>query len=75
VDFSGIPVRMEPLETIISEKGTITVPYITNAIIALAIPLGTGRILRTNYEPGYFQHITLTVTPTSATTTSGANSR
>jgi protein involved in polysaccharide export with SLBB domain len=65
VELSGIPDRMEPMDRDIKEDGSINLPFIGSIAAEGKTPSQLEKDIKADYEPKWFLHVTVTVTPTA----------
>jgi polysaccharide biosynthesis/export protein len=63
VELTGIPDKMDPLLRDIKEDGTINLPFINNIPAAGKTPSQLEKDIKTEYEPHWYPHVNVTVTP------------
>src|SRR5665213_45942 len=63
VDFTGVPIKIEPVETEIKDDGKISFEFIGDMQAAGLTPGQFENEIKTNYVPKYYLHLNVTVTP------------
>jgi protein involved in polysaccharide export with SLBB domain len=63
VELTGIPDPMQPFLRDIKEDGTINLPFIGNILAAGRTPSQLEKDIKAAYEPKWFLHVNITVTP------------